>query len=57
MQGIYIVSIDEPESVVKVGDKLLQVDGIDVSNMGVEIVQKILSNCQESINLLVSRQY
>jgi len=57
VQGIYIVSIDEPESVVKVGDKLLQVDGIDVSNMGVEIVQKILSNCQESINLLVSRQY
>ncbi|OXA52617.1 Protein LAP2 [Folsomia candida] len=55
-QGIYVVGTDTVDSTVKVGDKILQVDGIDVSNMGLEIVKKILSNCQENINLLVSRK-
>ena len=49
-------SVEVPDSDVKLGDKLLEVDGIDVSNMHLEIVKKILSNCQESINLLVSRE-
>ncbi len=50
-------SVEEAEeSAVKLGDKILQVDGIDVSKMSLEIVRKILSNCQETINLLVSRE-
>ncbi|CAG7716966.1 unnamed protein product [Allacma fusca] len=55
--GIYVDTIETQDSTVKVGDKILQVDGIDVSNMGVDIVRKILGNCQENIHLLVSRHY
>lgn len=56
LQGIYITSTDTEDLAVKVGDKILQVDGIDVGDMSVDIVLKILSNCQENIQLLVSRQ-
>ncbi|CAL8071446.1 unnamed protein product [Orchesella dallaii] len=55
-KGIYVTATDLEELPIKVGDKILQVDGIDVANMGVEIVNKILGNCQESIQILVSRQ-
>lgn len=55
-QGVYISSTDSEDLPIKVGDKILQVDGIDVGNMGVDIVLKILGNCQENIQLLVSRQ-
>ncbi|ODM97759.1 Protein LAP2, partial [Orchesella cincta] len=36
-KGIYVTGTDTDELPVKVGDKILQVDGIDVANMGVEI--------------------
>lgn len=53
---MYITATDSDDLPIKVGDKILQVDGIDVADMGVEIVNKILGNCQENIQLLVSRQ-
>lgn len=57
-QGIYVTATESSDLPIKVGDKILQVDGIDVdvNNMGVAIVSKILANCQENIQFLVSRQ-
>lgn len=41
---------------INIGDRIVQVDGIDCLQMPAEIVAKVFYNCKENVQVLVSRQ-
>ena len=58
LQSIYVTSVvggGAASSALKVGDKLLQVDGVDLRSSDMPTASSILNKTLSTVNLMVSR--